>query len=583
MKDELQSKEHSIHGLVKRIEQLEERVAKLEVNKQITTESAKYARLKKEELPPNVISEFLPDLSKVKVFSIIGRTFLILAGAFLLRVFTENGTLQPMLGAIIGLVYALLWLIYADRSAVKNENFSASFYGVSSVLIAFPLVFESTTKLSIFLPSQTVLILFVISGIAFFISLRRKLRSVYSFYVLAALITSAPLVFKTGKVELFAVFMIAISLSTLVFKYSRDWNVLPWVSVFFTNLVIIFLATIASNPERAMGSYANVSSSISLFITVVYILIYLAGFVAATLFLKRQISVFGMFQSLFVLIIGLASAISITHGTGSAYKVLGIITLVLSVKFYFIAFLVIKPESKVNFYYYTWMAFILAIAGIWIIGGELTRVLVFGFLSLLSIFLTKYIERLNTLGIQSALYLLLAVIFSSTLKVALASFVSSELSYIVFSPPVIYSLIISIAVYFLHVVLGLHDTNKIQITRFVVLIIVITCLCGLIISLCINLFAFDNGTLKLDVLALIRTIVLAISAVVFALLSRKYKFRELSHLIYPILIIGGLKLLFQDLGNGTPLTLFIGFVFYGFALIAAPKIKFKQNKQNTEN
>jgi hypothetical protein len=41
------------------------------------------------------------------------------------------------------------------------------------------------------------------------------------------------------------------------------------------------------------------------------------------------------------------------------------------------------------------------------------------------------------------------------------------------------------------------------------------------------------------------------------------------------LIIGGLKLLFEDLGNGTPITLFVGFVFYGFALIGAPKIKRK--------
>ena len=71
-------------------------------------------------------------------------------------------------------------------------------------------------------------------------------------------------------------------------------------------------------------------------------IIYLSGFITATLYLKRQISIFGIFQSLFVLIIGLIGTISISHGIGIGYSILGLFTLVFAIGFYLIAFIIIS-------------------------------------------------------------------------------------------------------------------------------------------------------------------------------------------------------------------------------------------------
>ena len=69
----------------------------------------------------------------------MGGTFLILAGAFLLRDLTDRGTLPQMWGVGLGLAYSLVWIILTDRAGATGKQLIAGFYGLSAVLIAYPL------------------------------------------------------------------------------------------------------------------------------------------------------------------------------------------------------------------------------------------------------------------------------------------------------------------------------------------------------------------------------------------------------------------------------------------------------------
>ncbi|PLX20388.1 MAG: hypothetical protein C0597_04185 [Marinilabiliales bacterium] len=530
---------------------------------------------------PETISLFpkiFPGITRIRIFSVIGRTFLILAGAFLLRAFTESETFTPIIGAIIGLFYALLWLLVSGRSARMQDSFSASFYGISSVLIAFPLIFETSTKLNIFSPFQTAIILFVFTAFALILSSYRKMRSVYIFFVLAALLTAFPLMIKSGKVELYSIFVMLISLSTLILKYLRNWHVVPWISAFFVNLSMLFLVYLSSSPEKLTGRYSEISVTFSLVILISFIIVYLSGFITATLLLKRRISFFGMFQSLFALVIGLFGAISITHGIGIGYYILGVFALVFAISFYFIAFKYVNAEEKVNFYYYAWMAFILAFAAIWILFSKDIKIVSLGIMSIASIILTKSIDRHTTLSIQSLLYLFTAAWISNLFKFSFSSFIATQHSLFVMSPILIFSLMLITIVYILHVLLGKHTEAKIQIPRFIVLLITVIGIFGFIVFIVSHALAFNEDTVELHKLELIRTIILSVSTVLLAWLSNKSKLSELSYLVYPILLFTGVKLLFKDLGEGTPMTLFVGFVIYGIALISAPKIKRKKQE-----
>jgi hypothetical protein len=73
-------------------------------------------------------------------------------------------------------------------------------------------------------------------------------------------------------------------------------------------------------------------------------------------------------------------------------------------------------------------------------------------------------------------------------------------------------------------------------------------------------------------LATLRSGALAMLAVGLAAASRRFVLVELGWLVYPLLALGGLKLLAEDLPAGRAAALFLSFVVYGAALIAAPRL-----------
>ncbi len=73
-------------------------------------------------------------------------------------------------------------------------------------------------------------------------------------------------------------------------------------------------------------------------------------------------------------------------------------------------------------------------------------------------------------------------------------------------------------------------------------------------------------------LAALRTGALAAASFAAALLGRFGRAPEAGWLVYPLLGLGGVKLLLEDVPRGRPLTLFVGFAIFGAALLAAPRI-----------
>ena len=72
--------------------------------------------------------------------------------------------------------------------------------------------------------------------------------------------------------------------------------------------------------------------------------------------------------------------------------------------------------------------------------------------------------------------------------------------------------------------------------------------------------------------ATLRTAVLSFLVVGLAWTSRRWALPELGWFVYPLLAIGALKLLSEDLTEGRAATLFPSLVLYGGALIGAPRL-----------
>jgi len=73
--------------------------------------------------------------------------------------------------------------------------------------------------------------------------------------------------------------------------------------------------------------------------------------------------------------------------------------------------------------------------------------------------------------------------------------------------------------------------------------------------------------------AAVRTALLAAAAVGCAAASRTRLGRDAGLLVYPLLLAGAAKLLFEDFGAGVPATQFAGLAMYGVAVIVAPRLR----------
>jgi hypothetical protein len=74
------------------------------------------------------------------------------------------------------------------------------------------------------------------------------------------------------------------------------------------------------------------------------------------------------------------------------------------------------------------------------------------------------------------------------------------------------------------------------------------------------------------ILAALRTAVLAAASVTLALSSRYRRWPEARWLVYPVLVLVGVKLFLEDFPNGQPVTLFIALGLVGSALMLVAKL-----------
>src|SRR5207344_3452383 len=173
----------------------------------------------------------------------VGRSCLVLGGAFLIRAMTDSGTLPRSIGAALGLAYALLWIAMADRAAKRGRESSGAFLGVTAVIIAYPLVVETSTRMAIFSPAGAALILAVLTAACVAVGYRRGL-GVLAWAALAAAAASAfVLCVVTRAVEPFAAAFLAVGLGTAWLAYApRPWTGLRWPAAIAADLLVLWAA-----------------------------------------------------------------------------------------------------------------------------------------------------------------------------------------------------------------------------------------------------------------------------------------------------------------------------------------------------
>src|SRR6185295_10221028 len=146
MSDGLSSLESRVVALERIVQALEHRVASIEhVPLGSSIDAALPVRDVAVAEPSAATVSRIAGTDLVSVLSMVGRTCMILGGAYLLRALTEAGSWPTSVGVASGFAYAMLWLGAADRAGAHGRRLSATFFGAVAVAIALPLLWEAVT------------------------------------------------------------------------------------------------------------------------------------------------------------------------------------------------------------------------------------------------------------------------------------------------------------------------------------------------------------------------------------------------------------------------------------------------------
>lgn len=85
-------------------------------------------------------------------FALIGKSVLIVGGAYLLRALSEVGFVPQRAGVVLAFLYAMAWIAIADRAFARGRRMAALFDASTAALIAAALIWEATARFHLFAP-----------------------------------------------------------------------------------------------------------------------------------------------------------------------------------------------------------------------------------------------------------------------------------------------------------------------------------------------------------------------------------------------------------------------------------------------
>ena len=567
VEERLESLEEKLETLSSTVRRLESRLSSLE------TASPSLEKPPEPAEGPLPVPALPQQGDVLAVLTEVGRSCLILGGAFLIRALTDSGTLPRPLGVALGLAYAVFWILIADRAAARGRAGSGGFLGITAAVIAYPLVVETSTRpsVAVFGPSGAAATLAVLTALCLVVAWRRGLE-VFGWASLAAAVgASFVLSLVRATVEPFAAELLAIGLVTLWLAYSsRPWRGLRWPAAAAANLMVLW-AALKLAPSGPTAPEARPSLSLFLLLAFALPFLYLGSFAVRTLARRRNVVLFDVVQGISALAVGFGGAALVVRYDKAAQPLLGASALLIAAGCYGVAFVFVErqQEQRNNFLFYATLALLLTLSGSALVAGGVVLGLSWCVLAVAAAGLGVRFRR-ETLVFHSAVYSAGSAWQTGALAASLDAFTAAGSR--PWSPSTIEGGIAIAGGVAAYVLLARAPVSARRLTgriaRIALAVLVAFGLGGLGVVFLRNLLPrTDPG-----VIATVRTAVLATAALLLAAAGRRAALSELSWLAYAVLILGGVKLLIEDLPGGRPATLFLSFAFYGTSLILAPRL-----------
>lgn len=508
-------------------------------------------------------------LQRQSLVSLIGRSLIVIGGAYLLRALTDSGAFPIMIGALAGLAYATAFIWRAYRQA-DSARASATFHGVTAILIAMPLAVETAVSFREMSVPLAFAIILVFSGVVGWISIGAKLRQMawidlsITLAALVALLVGS----RSFSLGMWSLLVVSIGAMVVADRLENRWFII--LPALLTNALVVPLVNLAL-VERVPPS-ATVA------------IITLLGFVAVwTVLVMVDARDHPERPGPFLL---MHLALIMTLGVGGG--------------------LLVAIKTSLTFLFAPVCAVIAIATGIYafrmVLGaGDRDRRSV-TFVTLTSLLIMAVTGSVLTATLNAVVWLVLAAVSfvlarsghrllyeSSTLLIIGAAWGAGLLRWIAQTlvqmpdpgrpvPSVAALAVLGFAILFLFTAdppLGRKVFHRWVINAVTTLIIVGSSFALGIHVLQLALPLLDVGANDAGAVASARTIVLSAGSIVLAWLARFPRARTIGSLVNVVLILAAVLIVLINVRVGRAATHFPAFSAYGIALIVAPALKRK--------
>lgn len=510
------------------------------------------------------VQQVQPTTDITGMATLLGRTFVVFGGAYLLRALTESGRLPPTAGIVIGLAYAVTWLVAAHRVAAK-QPLSAQFHGVTAVLIGWPIIWEAATRFGMLRPGAAALLLAAMTAIAWTIAARGRLDAVLGAAAFGTVVTALATASAVNHFGVFALVLVALSVVTY---WERAW--LRWPIAIVSGLSVMAVTTRAVATPPLEPAWMTLLAQGALLAT-------MQGSLAIRVLMQgKPVRLFDILQAASGLAIGVGGAVLLARGSTAGLGLIGAMTALLAFGAYLAAIVRLTDRPHMLGSYHTFTTFGLAalVTALVLLLGGAGLALVALTLAVVAIAIGP--KRLaGSAPLHGAVYVMTALAASGALTVAFEVWTMRP------SPwptmPVIAWLTLAVTA----VCATMRPTPRGDvgdlITRSGRLLIAAACVFvagGAAVMLLAPVVAGtppDAG-----ILASLRTALLSTSVVVLGVAARWPHTAIFARLVYPVLVLGGIRLLADDFRNSEPSTLFIALALYGLALAFGPRLALRR-------
>jgi hypothetical protein len=512
-------------------------------------------------------AENAPGLDRLLgVPALVGRTFVVLGGAFLFRSLTDSGTLSAALGVGLGIAYALVWLVLADRAAGRGRPLDGAFHAVASALVVYPLLFEATIRFALLGSWVSATLIAAANAAGLLIAWRRDFRALAWIHQVAALAVAVPLLFRTKEPAAYVALLLLLALASLVLAYVRGWRGQRWLVAVAVDGVFLMLAAllvVGRRPPEWLATDVVLASLLGL------VVIYLTAFVHRLLIQARPVTGFAVGQTVVVLALGFEGALHL--GGDDARRYLAYAALAVGALLHG----GLARRSELRFGHGATVGYFTSVATFLL--AESARVLLPSALAAslwLAAAVTLAVLALGgdrpILQAHAALLSLAGAVLSGLVAAsAMALLRSPEVAWLPLGPGAGFVLALAMATAVL-LYRGATATGPDRLaaaSRTLALAVALLGLGGFVVSFAVA--AIEPGA---GAAAVVRTVVLAAAAVGLATAGPLLRRAELGRFAWALLVLGGLKLAAEDLRVGEAAHLVVSLALYGAALIAVPAL-----------